>query len=104
MRDAPAAMGRQPFDFEYEQVEVVGTGGEPLQELLALADVQARLHAGVARAEAGDEPRRGCAYLGFDREAQALGLRLPERGQPGFGTREAVDQLAAGFEQRVAGP
>ena len=30
MRDAPAARGRQSFDLEHEQVEVVGAGGEIL--------------------------------------------------------------------------
>jgi len=103
MRDAPAAVGRQSFDFEHEEVEVVGPGGKPLQQLLALADVQARLYAGMACAEAGDEPRRARAHLGLHREAQPLDLRAAERRKLGLGAGKAMDQLVASLEQRVAG-
>jgi len=103
MRNAPAPVGRQAFDFQHEEVEVVGAGGEPFQQLLALADVQGRLDPRMARAEARDQARRGCAHLGLDREAQALGLRLAKRRELRVGADQAVDQLAAGLVQRVPG-
>ena len=50
--------------------------------------MQARLRAGVARAEGGDELGRDRAHLRLRGNAQPLGLRAPERRELGVGASE----------------
>jgi len=66
-------------------------------------DMQGRLRAGVARAKGSDELGRDRAHLRVRGNAQVLGLGAPERRELGVRANEAVDQLVAGLEQRVAG-
>ena len=57
MGEAPALFVGQALDVEREQVDVVGARSQPGEELGALADMKAALHARVARAESSEQPR-----------------------------------------------
>src|SRR5262245_22022330 len=72
VQQAPAALLGQVVDLQLEQIDVVGTGGEARQQLVALGDVQADLDAGVARAERGDQAGGDGARLRLGGEAQGL--------------------------------
>src|SRR4051794_39906020 len=93
MHDAPAA----------QKIDVVAAFGEPREKLGTAGHMQRGLRAGMTRAKGRNELGRVRA-LPLDRgNAQALGLRAPERCELGVRANETVDQLVAGLAQRVPG-
>src|SRR5262245_26150209 len=103
MGQAPALLVGETLDVEAKEVDIIGAGGEPGQQLRALADVQAALHAGMAGAEAGQQPGSNRPGFGLGGEREALLLGPPPGGELLFGALEALQQLETGFAQFLAG-
>src|SRR5687768_7560876 len=103
MRQAPALLFGQPFDFEGEKVNVVGSDAHPSEEVWALADMQAALDPGMARAKIGEKPRRHAPRLRFGSQPKHLLFRFAPRVQTCVGAQQAMHQLLAGVAQGMAG-
>src|SRR5205809_297487 len=91
MDDAPAP----------QEIDVVAAFGEPREKLGTAGHVQRGLRAGMTRAKGRDELGRVRAHLRVRGNAQVLGLRPPERREPGVRANETVNQLLADLPQRV---